>query len=68
MGLRARKGQEHKSPLAEGRELKFILSSWSVVVAASPLAEGRELKLCTPCAYFPRRRSPLAEGRELKWQ
>ena len=32
------------SPLAEGRELKFILSYLYAVTEWSPLAEGRELK------------------------
>ena len=32
------------SPLAEGRELKFLCLLAATVCVASPLAEGRELK------------------------
>ena len=56
------------SPLAEGRELKFIYAAIMSAVAMSPLAEGRELKYLFHrllCYYFIR--SPLAEGRELKY-
>ena len=34
-----------RSPLAEGRELKYSSSSGSYFAIESPLAEGRELKL-----------------------
>ena len=34
------------SPLAEGRELKYIPQCVSILYCGSPLAEGRELK-CT---------------------
>ena len=53
------------SPLAEGRELKFMAGKIAQN-AESPLAEGRELKLYQ-CGYrVAVESSPLAEGRELK--
>ena len=33
-----------RSPLAEGRELKFVCLTEDIDVMVSPLAEGRELK------------------------
>ena len=33
-----------KSPLAEGRELKYLVKEIKPVKRSSPLAEGRELK------------------------
>ena len=36
------------SPLAEGRELKFVPIFSSAEEAVSPLAEGRELKFISP--------------------
>ena len=60
-------GYRAKSPLAEGRELKFRLSGRLHLVDKSPLAEGRELKSdCSRERNRPRW-SPLAEGRELKY-
>ena len=57
-----------KSPLAEGRELKFVRELIRQYRVESPLAEGRELKydfvVNPPIADA----SPLAEGRELKCQ
>ena len=55
------------SPLAEGRELKYLFGRHGALPHGSPLAEGRELK----CARFlfvnSGYLSPLAEGRELKF-
>ena len=36
------------SPLAEGRELKFVNNATNSVGGMSPLAEGRELKYISP--------------------
>ena len=56
------------SPLAEGRELKYVKRFLEVLHGLSPLAEGRELKF-RGLSFRPRRlRSPLAEGRELKFR
>ena len=55
------------SPLAEGRELKFITMKKFVSVLLSPLAEGRELKFQCFREKNLLPASPLAEGRELKY-
>ena len=55
------------SPLAEGRELKFVDALPLPPRPASPLAEGRELKFCAGRHDMPVGESPLAEGRELKF-
>ena len=54
------------SPLAEGRELKFVVRHYAHVHGPSPLAEGRELKLGVVLHMRDLLESPLAEGRELK--
>ena len=54
------------SPLAEGRELKFVLRALFYNLNKSPLAEGRELKLTVRRRASYCSGSPLAEGRELK--
>ena len=51
-----------KSPLAEGRELKFRDDAHAGVHGASPLAEGRELKLCCPPEGFQLLRRPSRRG------
>ena len=55
------------SPLAEGRELKYIWSNTNNLEVGSPLAEGRELKLAYQIFVVFPLMSPLAEGRELKF-
>ena len=57
----------YESPLAEGRELKYLLTGKLRGEMLSPLAEGRELK--SPCHITVAcgQKSPLAEGRELKF-
>ena len=54
------------SPLAEGRELKYVGHQRRDFRLWSPLAEGRELKFVASLANAGSTRSPLAEGRELK--
>ena len=54
------------SPLAEGRELKWLVGWSAGRLMVSPLAEGRELKLQVEQRFSKRKPSPLAEGRELK--
>ena len=56
-----------RSPLAEGRELKYVLLHEDLRHVASPLAEGRELKSACAAEQTRKRASPLAEGRELKY-
>ena len=55
------------SPLAEGRELKWLLPVPMSMYIASPLAEGRELKWNVARLGGQTNLSPLAEGRELKF-
>ena len=54
------------SPLAEGRELKYIYALRRRNFQPSPLAEGRELKYLNAFRPVVDFLSPLAEGRELK--
>ena len=56
-----------RSPLAEGRELKYAAAVKCAARVPSPLAEGRELKLIGGVMMPSRSKSPLAEGRELKY-
>ena len=55
------------SPLAEGRELKYLDFDAECLRLQSPLAEGRELKWRRQRQKEQRQKSPLAEGRELKF-
>ena len=55
-----------RSPLAEGRELKWKATKDKKTTRPSPLAEGRELKYIQRGDHGSVCASPLAEGRELK--
>ena len=57
-----------ESPLAEGRELKYLQKLASNKPRRSPLAEGRELKYHSADTPADDITSPLAEGRELKYE
>ena len=58
--------QRRLSPLAEGRELKYLCQPIVNHIYTSPLAEGRELKCLCIKTVYNELLSPLAEGRELK--
>ena len=51
-----------KSPLAEGRELKYKVVAVGANCCASPLAEGRELKYITSHLSYIGRRRPSRRG------
>ena len=65
---RALGGISTASPLAEGRELKYIIHTTSPCDRTSPLAEGRELKSFAQNVGQNYIASPLAKGRELKYK